>query len=117
MLLHTPPVTAVDWIAIAVVGVCAIGGWRRGLIASALSLAGLVLGAYAGSRIAPHLLTGGSTSAWTPLAGLVGAFAGAALLQTAASIAGSFLRGGLKLTPFRFLDSGGGIFSAQRPGS
>ena len=101
--------TAVDWIALAVVGVCAIGGWRRGLIASALSLAGLVLGAYAGSRIAPHLLTGGSSSAWTPLAGLVGAFAGAALLQTLGSLAGSFVRGGLKLTPFRFLDSAGGI--------
>ena len=101
--------TAVDWIAIAVVLVCVIGGWRRGLIASALSLAGIVLGAYAGSRIAPHLLSGGSSSAWTPLAGLIGAFAGAALLQTLGSIAGSFLRGGLKLTPFRFLDSAGGI--------
>ena len=101
--------TAVDWIAIAVVLVCAIGGWRRGLIASALSLAGLALGAYAGSRIAPHLLSGGSSSAWTPLAGLIGAFAGAALLQTLGSIAGSFVRGGLKLTPFRFLDSAGGI--------
>jgi S1-C subfamily serine protease len=109
-------VTAVDWIAIGIVGVCAIGGWRRGLIASALSLAGLMLGAYAGSRIAPHLLTGGSTSAWTPLAGLVGAFAGAALLQTLASIAGSFLRGGLKLTPFRLLDSGGGIFFGAATG-
>jgi S1-C subfamily serine protease len=102
-------VTAVDWIAIAVVLVCAIGGWRRGLIASALSLAGLALGAFAGSRIAPHLLSGGSSSAWTPLAGLIGAFAGAALLQTLGSIAGSFVRGGLKLTPFRFLDSAGGI--------
>jgi S1-C subfamily serine protease len=102
-------VTAVDWIALAVVGVSAIGGWRRGLIASALSLAGLALGAYSGSRIAPHLLTGGSSSAWTPLAGLIGAFAGAALLQTLGSIAGSLVRGGLKLTPFRFLDSAGGI--------
>ena len=101
--------TAVDWIALAVVAVSAIGGWRRGLIASALSLVGLALGAYAGSRIAPHLLTGGSTSPWTPLAGLVGAFAGAALLQTLGSIAGSFVRGGLKLTPFRVLDSLGGI--------
>lgn len=101
--------TTVDWIAVAVVALSAFGGWRRGLIASALSLAGLLLGAYAGSRIGPHLLTGGSTSPWTPLAGLVGAFAGAALLQMLGSIAGSFIRGGLKLTPFRFLDSFGGI--------
>jgi S1-C subfamily serine protease len=102
-------VTAVDWIALAVVVVCAIGGWRRGLISSALSLVGLVLGAYVGSRIAPHLLSGGSTSAWTPLAGLIGAFAGALLFQTLGSVAGSFVRGGLKLTPFRLLDSAGGI--------
>ena len=100
---------AVDWIALAVVVFSAVGGWRRGLIASALSLAGLVAGAYAGSRIAPHLLRGGSQSAWTPLAGLVGAFVGAAILQTLAAIAGSFVRGGLKLTPFRVLDSAGGI--------
>jgi S1-C subfamily serine protease len=102
-------VTTVDWIAIAVVVLSAIGGWRRGLVASALSLAGLLLGAYAGSRVGPHLLTGGSTSPWTPLAGLIGAFAGAALLQTLGSIIGSFIRGGLKLTPFRVLDSLGGI--------
>jgi S1-C subfamily serine protease len=102
-------VTVVDWIALAVVVVSAAGGWRRGLVASALSLAGLVAGAYAGSRIAPHLLHGGSRSPWTPLAGLVGAFVGAAILQTLAAIAGTFLRGGLKLTPFRVFDSAGGV--------
>jgi uncharacterized membrane protein required for colicin V production len=102
-------VTAVDWIALAVVAACAFSGWRRGLIESTLSLAGLVGGAYAGSRLAPHLLHGGATSRWTPLAGLVGALAGAALLQTLASIAGSFISGGLKLTPLRFVDSAGGI--------
>jgi uncharacterized membrane protein required for colicin V production len=109
-------VTAVDWIALAVVLACALSGWRRGLIASALSLAGLVIGAYAGSRLAPHLLHGGASSRWTPLAGLVGALAGAALLQTAASIAGSFVRGGLRLTPFRFLDSAGGIVAGALTG-
>ena len=108
--------TPVDWIALGVILVCAIGGWRRGLIASALSLAGIALGAYAGSRIAPHLLSGGSSSAWTPLAGLVGAFAGAALLQSLGSIAGSFARGGLKVTPFRLLDSGGGILLGAATG-
>jgi S1-C subfamily serine protease len=92
-----------------VVVLCAISGWRRGLIASALSLAGLVGGAYLGSRIAPHFLHGGATSQWTPLAGLVGAFAGATLLQTLAAMVGSFVRGGLKLTPVRFVDSAGGI--------
>ncbi len=100
--------TLVDWIALGVIALTAFSGYRRGLIASALSLAGLVVGAYIGSRIAPHLLHGGASSAWTPLAALAGAVVGALLLQAFAGILGSFLRGGLKLTPFRLLDSVGG---------
>lgn len=99
----------VDWVALAVILVSALGGMRRGLVVTALSLGGLVVGAYAGSRIAPHLLSGGSGSAWTPLAGLIGAVMGAILLQTVAGIGGSMLRGGLRLTPLRFLDSAGGL--------
>lgn len=99
----------VDWVALAFVVVTALGGMRRGLVVTALSLGGLVAGAYGGSRVAPHLLHGGSGSAWTPVAGLIGAVLGAVLLQTLAGIAGSFVRGGLRLTPFRFLDSFGGL--------
>ena len=106
----------VDWIAIAVVFVSALGGWRRGLVASALSLAGLIAGAYAGSRIAPHLLSGGAGSRWTPFAGLLGGLAGAALLQTLGSVLGAFLRHGLKLTPLRILDSAGGILIGAATG-
>ncbi|MHB8468283.1 MAG: CvpA family protein [Gaiellaceae bacterium] len=101
--------TAVDWIALAVVAVSALGGWRRGLVASALSLGGLVAGGYLGSRIAPHLLHGGAGSPWTPFAGLIGAVVGAFVLQAAAGIAGSFIRGGLRFTPLRMLDSLGGL--------
>jgi len=99
----------IDWIALALVVVTALGGMRRGLVVTALSLAGLVAGAYGGSRVAPHLLHGGAGSAWTPVAGLIGAVLGAVLLQTLAGIGGSFVRGGLRLTPFRFLDSFGGL--------
>ena len=108
--------TAVDWIALGVVAFTALGGLKRGLVASALSLAGLAAGAYAGSRVAPHLLHGGATSPWTPLAGLVGAVIGALMLQTAGNIAGSFLRGGLRLTPLRFLDSAGGLLLGAATG-
>lgn len=101
--------TTLDWIALGIVALSAFAGWKRGLIASALSLAGLVAGAYAGSRVAPHLLRGGSASQWTPLAGLAGAIVGAGLGQAVASLAGSFLRGGLRLTPFLLLDSFGGV--------
>ena len=98
-----------DWIAIVVVLIAAFGGLRRGLVLSAFSLVGLAAGAYVGSRVAPHVLHGGSTSKWTPAAGLIGAVIGAMLLQFAALFAGSFIRGGLKLPPLRLIDTAGGL--------
>lgn len=108
--------TAVDWIALALILFSALGGWRRGLIASALSLLGVAAGAYAGSRLAPHLLRGGAASQWTPAASLVGALAGAVLLQAVASLAGAFVRGGLRLTPLRFFDSAAGVLFGAATG-
>jgi uncharacterized membrane protein required for colicin V production len=102
-------VNLADWIAIAIVLIAAVGGLRRGLIVSAFSLIGLAAGAYIGSRVAPHVLHGGSSSKWTPVAGLVGAVLGAMLFQFGALVAGSFIRGGLRLTPLRLLDSAGGL--------
>ena len=100
---------AADWIAIAIVLIAAVGGLRRGLVLSAFSLVGLAAGAYIGSRVAPHLLHGGSSSTWTPVAGLVGAVLGAVLFQFAALTAGSFVRGGMRLTALRAIDSAGGL--------
>src|SRR5215210_2222523 len=80
----------------------------RGFVASVLSLAGLVAGAYLGARVAPHVLPGGD-SAYTPLVGLGGAVAGALLLQTVAAIVGQWVRRSLVLPPLRFLDSLGGV--------
>ncbi len=98
-----------DWIAIAIVLLSAAGGFRRGLVLSAFSLVGLAAGAYVGSRVAPHVLHGGSDSTWTPVAGLVGAVLGAILLQFGALVVGSFIRGGMKLGPLRLIDSAGGL--------
>jgi S1-C subfamily serine protease len=98
-----------DWIAIAVVLLSALGGLKRGLVLTAFSLLGVAAGAYVGSRVAPHLLHGGSSSTWTPVVGLVGAVLGAVLLQVAALFVASFIRGGLRLTPLRLLDSAGGL--------
>ena len=100
---------AADWIAIAIVLSAAVGGLRRGLVLSAFSLVGLAAGAYIGSRVAPHLLHGGSSSTWTPVAGLLGAVLGAVLFQFAALTAGSFVRGGMRLTALRAIDSAGGL--------
>jgi uncharacterized membrane protein required for colicin V production len=104
-----PSFTTVDWIAIGLIALFAVGGWRRGLIASALSLVGLAAGAYLGSKVAPHLLRSGAASRWTPVASLIGAVIGATLLQTLAALAGSFVRGGLRLSPFRLFDSTAGV--------
>ena len=108
--------TLVDWIALAIVVIAALAGMHRGLILSAFSLAGLALGAYLGSRIAPHLLNGGASSVWTPVAGLVGAVFGAGLFQVVAVIAGAYLRGGLHLTPLRVVDSMGGLLLGTATG-
>jgi S1-C subfamily serine protease len=110
------PLTVVDWVAIAVVLLAALGGMRRGLVLSAFSLAGIALGAYAGARLAPHVLHGGANSPWTAVAGLVGAVLGAALLQVAAVLVGSFVRGGLRVTPLRLLDSAGGFLFGAATG-
>ncbi len=101
--------TLVDWIAVAIVALAALAGMQRGLILSAFSLAGLALGAYVGSRVAPHLLSGGAGSIWTGVAALVGAVVGAGLLQVVGVLAGSRLRGGLRFTPLRVVDSLGGV--------
>jgi uncharacterized membrane protein required for colicin V production len=100
----------VDWIAIGVVVVSALAGMRRGLVVSALSLGGLVLGAYLGSRLGPHVLHGGASSPWTGVAGLAGAVFGAVMFGTFAVFVGSFARGTLRFTPLRLVDSAGGLF-------
>jgi S1-C subfamily serine protease len=103
-------VTRVDWIALAIVALSALSGLKRGLIATALSLGGLALGAVIGARIAPHVLHGGSSSPYTPLAALAGAAVGAVVFQTVASMAGSMARGGLSaIPPLRALDTLGGL--------
>jgi uncharacterized membrane protein required for colicin V production len=102
-------VNLADWVAIVIVLIAAFGGFRRGLVLSAFSLVGLAAGAYVGSRVAPHLLHGGSSSKWTPVAGLVGAVLGAMVLQFAALLAGSFVRGGLRMPALRLIDTAGGL--------
>jgi uncharacterized membrane protein required for colicin V production len=99
----------VDWIAIGFVLLAALVGMRRGMIASTLSLAGIVIGAIVGARIAPHFLHGGSHSAYLPLAALAGAAILAVLLETLGTLIGAMLRSTLKLSPLRMVDSAGGL--------
>ncbi len=99
--------TNVDWIALGLIGLAALSGLRRGLVATALSLAGLVVGAILGSRIAPTLLPD-SVSQYSSFVAIGGAVIGAGVLHAVASFAGSIVRGGLRIPGIRQLDSLGG---------
>src|SRR5437764_8743079 len=87
----------------------ALLGLKKGLIASALSAAGVIGGAVVGARLAPHLFSGGSRSPYTPVAALAGALVLAIALEMVGSLAGATLRSGLRIPPLRALDSLGGL--------
>lgn len=108
--------STIDWIAVGVIALAALAGLRRGLVGSVFSAGGIIAGALFGARVGPHLLHGGARSPYTPFAGLVGALLGAFLLETAASVAGSLVRGSLRLTPLRFVDSLGGLVAGAVAG-
>lgn len=99
--------TRVDAIVLAVVGVAALLGLRRGLVGSALSAVGLVAGAIAGARIAPHLFD--DTTPYAPLVGLGGAAVGAIALEAVGTAVGRLVRRTLALTPLRLVDAAGGL--------
>jgi len=101
--------TTLDWLAVAVAALAAVGGLRRGLVVSLLSLAGVALGAVIGGRLAPLLLAQGESSPYTPLVALAGALTLAFLLEGAGALAGGSLRGRLPDGFARRLDSGGGL--------
>ncbi|CAN5129535.1 acid resistance serine protease MarP [soil metagenome] len=101
--------TKVDLIALGFIALTAFIGWKKGLVASALSVAGIVLGAWVGSRLAPQLLEGGDKSPYTPLAALAGAAVGAILLETLGTLAGSSLRARIGKPRLSTFDSAGGL--------
>lgn len=99
--------TWVDWGALALIGLAAFSGLRRGLVAGSLSFAGIALGAVAGARVAPTLV--GSAARWIPLVTLGGALCGAVLGSSVGRMLGSWIRRTLwVLPPLRLLDSVGG---------
>jgi S1-C subfamily serine protease len=110
-------VTRVDWLALLLVAASAVIGYRKGLIASALSVAGIVVGAIVGARLAPHLLADGSASPYTPLVGLAGAAVGAVLLETLGTVAGTVLRTRVDAgTTARTADASGGLLLGAAAG-
>ena len=105
-----------DWIALGFVVLAAFVGYRKGLISSALSVAGIVVGAVLGARLAPHLLADGSESPYTPLVGLAGAAVGAVLFETLGTVVGSVVRSRVGMGAARAFDSAGGLLLGAAAG-
>ncbi len=101
--------TVADWAIVGLAALTALAGLRRGLVASAFALAGLLAGAILGARFAPRILSEGDTSPYTPLVGLAGAVLLASFLHGVGGFVGSFFRGSLRWGPLRAVDSAGGL--------
>jgi S1-C subfamily serine protease len=76
-------VTVLDWAIVAFTIALALWGYRQGLIVGALTLLGFGLGAFAGGRLAPLLLSEGSESPYAPLCAALGALLVGALAAVA----------------------------------
>ena len=102
-----------DLIAVALIVLTSLSGFRRGLVVGVFSLAGLAIGFYLGARVGPSLV-GGDLARWLPLVALGGAMVCAAIGQAVGSLAGRHLRRLLVvLGPLRLFDNvGGGVLGA-----
>jgi S1-C subfamily serine protease len=97
-------VTAVDWLIVAFTALLAVYGYLQGFIVGALSLLGFALGAFAGARLGPLLLPGGSHSQYAPLFGLLGALLAGGVLASGFEGLGVHARAALRLPGLRAID-------------
>jgi S1-C subfamily serine protease len=104
-------VTVVDWVALGLVLVAALGGAVQGLVWSGLSLAGLIAGAFLGGRFAPLVLPNGSTSHYAPVVAVVAAVTLAVAFEVLGSTIGGVIRSRERARGVRALDSFGGVFA------
>jgi len=102
-------VTIVDWLALALVVLAALGGAVQGLVWSGLSLAGLIGGAFLGGRLAPLLLSEGSSSPYAPVVALVAAVGLAVAFEVLGSSVGALIRDRERARSLQLLDSVGGV--------
>ncbi|HEX6205351.1 MAG TPA: MarP family serine protease [Solirubrobacterales bacterium] len=100
--------TVLDWAILAFTFALALWGYRQGLIVGALTLAGFGIGAFAGSRIAPLLLTQGSHSPYAPLFGALGALLVGALMAVTLESFALGLRERLVRRPYLLAADGAG---------
>jgi S1-C subfamily serine protease len=97
-----------DWAAAVVLVLATLSGYRRGLVAGALSLVGLVGGALIGARVAPGLVGDGAAS--VPFLALGATAAGGMLGRWVGGMVGGWARSSLWVVPpLRWVDSVGGL--------
>lgn len=96
--------TELDWIIVAFCVLMAAIGWRQGFVAGVFALVGLCAGGFAGSRLAPALLSDGSSSPYAPLVALIGALVGGTVLAGLLEGAGFVLRRSIPVPGLRTLD-------------
>jgi S1-C subfamily serine protease len=75
--------SALDWAIVAFTLALGLWGYRQGLIVGAMTLVGFGIGAVAGGRLAPLLLSQGSESPYAPLCAALGALLAGALVAVA----------------------------------
>jgi S1-C subfamily serine protease len=91
-------------IAVLVV-VAGISGYRQGVLASAMSLVGLVIGAVAGILVAPRLISGIDSAPTRMVVGIGALVVLVVVGEVAGMIVGRAMRERLRSTPVRTLDS------------
>jgi S1-C subfamily serine protease len=109
-------VTLVDWVALGLVLLAAVGGFVQGLVWSGLSLAGLLAGAFLGGRLAPIVLAHGSSSRYSPVVALIAAVSLAVAFEVVGSTLGGVIRSRQRARGVRALDSVGGVFAGALVG-
>jgi len=97
-----------QWLDIAIVAiafVAAVSGWRSGALGSVMSFIGVVLGAVAGVLLAPHLVDNIDGARTKLFAALFLILALVAIGEIAGVVLGRAVRGAIRSTGLRFIDS------------
>lgn len=96
--------TGLDWVIVGFTALLAVYGYLQGFIVGALSLAGFVVGALLGTRLAPLLLHDGDRSPYAPLFGLLGALLAGGVFASGLEGVGARVRRALRLPGLRAVD-------------
>ncbi|GAB10253.2 putative peptidase S1 family protein, partial [Gordonia araii NBRC 100433] len=99
----------IDIVIVAIVVIAGISGFRQGALASAMSFAGLVIGAVAGILIAPRVISGIDDARTRLIVGIAILVVLVIVGEIAGMVVGRSMRERLRATPLRLLDSAVGL--------